>query len=226
KKLEKYFGAFKSAKKQPAPASPAIYTPGVITKEKDIEQVHVCLGFPGVAMDSEATYDMSVFNAMFGGGMSSRLFQSIREEHGLAYSIYSYNSGYSDAGLFSIYAACAEDQVRDMIALIFQETDKLFTDRISEIQLSKAKEQLKSNYILSLENTTSRMNAIGRAMLMLGRVLPVDELIARIDAVSLDGLYALIGGLLKKEQASLSAVGDIGGLDFASICQLNGDERN
>ncbi|MCL2351108.1 MAG: insulinase family protein [Firmicutes bacterium] len=200
-----------------APPSAAVYSPGVIVREKDIEQVHVCLGFPGVPMRSDRTYDMSVFNTIFGGGMSSRLFQSIREERGLAYSIYSYNSGYSDAGLFSVYAACAKNQVKDMIALIFGEINRLGSDRITEGQLAKAKEQLKSNYILSLENTASRMNAIGKATLMLERVLPVDELIARIDAVSLERLYALVGDVFKGERAGLSAVGDVGGLDFEGI---------
>ena len=185
----------------------AIYSPGFSVKEKDIEQVHLCMGFPGIPTGLDDAYALAAVNTILGGGMSSRLFQKIREEHGLAYSVYSYNASYSDTGVFVIYAALNPSQVYDVLGLITQEVRGMFTERITNEQLSKAKEQLKSNFLLSLENAASRMNSIGRTLLMLNKVITPDELVAKIDAIDMDTFYNVCDKIFKLDQMSISLVG-------------------
>lgn len=195
------------------------YTQGIITKVKDIEQVHMIAAFPGVGMGSEDSYKMAVLNTIFGGGMSSRLFQAVREESGLAYSVYSFNSSFADGGLLSIYAGLNKNQAPELIDKIINEIKKLNTNKITEEDLAKTKEQLKSNYVLSLESTTSRMNAIGRGQLMLNKVLTPEEVIEKIDKVSIVDLYELTEKTFDFDQMSICAVGNVDGLDFQEMIQ-------
>jgi len=188
-------------------APPAVYTPGFSIREKDIEQVHLCMGFPGIATGSNEAYALAAVNTILGGGMSSRLFQKIREEHGLVYSVYSYNASYADTGAFMIYAALNPAQLGEVMSLISQEVQGMFTDKITEKQLAKAKEQLKSNYLLSLESAASRMNSIGRTMLSLNKVITPDELVSKIDAIDMDSFYDVCDKIFKMDQVSISLVG-------------------
>lgn len=206
-KIKETFGNFKDPDIQREKCGQK-YVPSFIKKEKDIEQVHLCLGFPGIASGTDESYAMAAVNTMLGGGMSSRLFQKIREEHGLAYSVYSYHTGFADTGLFAIYAALNPAQTGDVMELILEEVKTLFTEKITKSQLNKTKEQLKSNYILSLENVASRMNSIGRNLLMLDRVVTADELIQKIDAINLDAFYKLCDKVFMMDQMSLSVVGN------------------
>jgi len=183
------------------------YAPGFSLKEKDIEQVHLCMGFPGIKTGIDESYALAAVNTILGGGMSSRLFQKIREQHGLVYSVYSYNASYWDTGIFLVYAALNPTHVQDVLGLIAQEVRGMFTDKINNEQLSKAKEQLKSNFLLSLENAAGRMNSIGRTLLMLNKVITPDELVTKIDAIDLDGFYAVCDKIFKLDQMSLSLVG-------------------
>jgi len=185
----------------------AVYAPGFSLKEKDIEQVHLCVGYPGIKTGIDDSYALAAVNTIFGGGMSSRLFQKIREEHGLVYSVYSYNASYCDTGIFLVYAALNPDNVFDVLGLISQEVRGMFDNKITEEQLSKAKEQLKSNFLLSLENAASRMNSLGRTLLMLDKVITPDELVTKIDAINLDAFYDVCKKIFIPEQMSLSLVG-------------------
>jgi predicted Zn-dependent peptidase len=185
----------------------AVYTPGFSLKEKDIEQVHLCVGFPGIKTGIDESYALAAVNTILGGGMSSRLFQKIREQHGLVYSVYSYNASYWDTGVFLVYAALSPGNVYDVLGLISQEVRGMLTDRINNEQLSKAKEQLKSNFLLSLENAASRMNSIGRTLLMLDKVVTPDELVTKIDAIDLDAFFAVCEKIFRVDQISLSLVG-------------------
>jgi len=187
-KITKVFGQFKGEAAAES-ETPAVYSPGFSIREKDIEQVHLCMGFPGISSGTDESYALAAVNTILGGGMSSRLFQKIREQHGLVYSVYSYNASYVDTGLFVIYAALNPNQLQDVMSLISQEVKGMFTDKITKQQLAKAKEQLKSNFLLSLESAASRMNSIGRTMLMLNRTITPDELVAKIDAINMDAFY-------------------------------------
>lgn len=192
----------------------AIYKKGIVTKEKDIEQLHVQIGFPSINISHDSIYAMGALNTLFGGGMSSRLFQKIREENGLAYSVYSYNSSYEDVGLFSVYASLIKENADDVIYHTFNEIKELKRTKITSDQLERTKEQLKSNYILSLESSSSRMSNIGRSMIMLDRVLSPDQILKKIEAIDIDMIYELIDKVLDPQQASLCVVGPIDGTDF------------
>ena len=187
---------------------PALYSPSFSVRDKDIEQVHICMGFPGLAsgMGSDA-YALACVNTVFGGGMSSRLFQTIREEHGLVYSVYSYNAGYRDTGMFVIYAGLGPNHIYDVLSLTTGEIKRMFTDKITADQLAKTKEQLKSNFLLGLESAYNRMNSIGHMQLMLDKTITPDEVISNIDAVDLDAFYAMCERIFRLDEMSLSLVG-------------------
>jgi len=208
--LEKIGTAFAGfgKRRKPKIEAPTLYTPGFSLRDKDIEQVHVAMGFPGLPMGQDETwYAISAVNTIFGGGMSSRLFQKLREERGLVYSVYSYNIAFSDTGIFVIYAALNPAQLQDALSLITEETRRLFTERITQEQLSKTKEQLKSSVLLSLESSMSRMGSIGVTQLMLDRIVSTDEVVKKIDAITLEGLYNVCERVFKLDKVSLSLVG-------------------
>ena len=153
-------------------------------KVRDIEQTHICLATPGVALDDRKYYAFVLMNSIFGGSMSSRLFQNIREEKGLAYSVCSMNSFSSNWGFFRIYAGVAHDKVEDTLDAIRYELDMLRKDGVTDEELSMAKEQMKSSYIFGLENINSRMFSIGKNQLLLGKVYMPDEVLAGFDSVT------------------------------------------
>jgi len=216
-KISKAFGHFEreaALLKQ----NPATYSPGFSFKEKDIEQVHLCMGLPGIKSGTDDTYALACINTILGGGMSSRLFQKIREERGLVYSVYSYSASYWDTGMFMVYAALNPAQLYEVLSLISQEIKGMFTNRVTKEQLAKAREQLKSSFLLSLESAGSRMNSIGRTLLMLEKVVTPDELIDKVDAVNLDRFYAVCDQIFKLEEMSLSLVGkQIEGMEIGAV---------
>ena len=215
--IEKYFSDFPVAKPYKTPQYSAVYQPCRVKREKDVEQLHLCLAFPGTNIGADDIYQMTALNTLFGGGMSSRLFQNIREKHGLVYSIYSYNSGYIDTGIFTICAAMNPSQIKKAAELIVDEIKGLYTDRVTPEYLNKTKEQLKSNVLLSLENSSSRMTSLGRSQLLLGRIISPDDIIKKIDAVSVEGLYELIEKVFVIDKISVSAVGKVKNLDLDEL---------
>jgi len=215
--LEKIIAAFNRYKGDipVITGAPAIYQPSFSVREKDIEQVHLCMGFPGLKSGfGSDTYAMTCVNTVFGGGMSSRLFQKIREEHGLAYSVYSYNAGYKDTGMFVIYAGLGPTHISEVLHLISDEIKRMFTDKVTEEQLAKTREQLKSSVLLGLESTYNRMNSIGGTLLIMDETITPDEIIAKIDAVDIDAFYAVCERIFKLDEMSLSLVGkQVGSLE-------------
>jgi len=197
------------------PITPAVYQPSFSLREKDIEQIHLCVGFPGLPTGSGSdTYALSCVNTVFGGGMSSRLFQKIREEHGLAYSVYSYNASYKDTGMFVIYAGLGPQYISEVLHHITDEIRRMFTEKVTADQLAKTREQLKSSVLLGLESTYNRMNSIGSVMLTMDKVVTPDEIIAKIDAVDLDAFYDVCDRIFRLDEMSLSLVGkDVEGLE-------------
>ena len=217
KKLELYFSDFKSKNKKSVFEKTNSYTKSIVSKVKDIEQIHLSLAFPSIPRGSEQSYTLNVLDLLFGGGMSSRLFQKIREERGMCYSIYSHNASFLDRGLFSIYAGLGSSQTEEAIKLILEEIHKLKNNDVTKKQLEKSKEQLKSNYILSLESTSNRMSRVGNAELLLNRVLTPDEIIQKIDDVDLDKLHSAVEQIFDLNKMSLSAVGKIEHFDFEKV---------
>jgi predicted Zn-dependent peptidase len=152
----------------------------VKVKEKDTEQIHVCIGYKGIEQGNDDIYTLLAVNNVFGGGMSSRLFQKIREQKGLVYSIYAYPSSYKNSGLFTIYAGMNPEHLEQVMHLVRKEVNTLTRKKISIEELEKSKEQLKGNYILGLEGTGNRMNSIGKSELLLGRIFSPEEVLKRL----------------------------------------------
>lgn len=180
--------------------------PTVLRKNKDIEQIHICLGYPGVPGSSDKVYPMSIFNSVFGGAMSSRLFQKIREESGMAYSVYSYPNNYTTCGMTAVYAGTNPEAAPEVIRMIREEAAKLAEEGMTEKEFVQAREQLKSSYILGLESTSARMNAIGRRKLIYGDTRTEDEVLEKINAITLEETNALMKQILTGEFA-VSLVG-------------------
>ncbi len=178
-----------------------------VKKEKDIEQLHLTMCFPGFEIGSEEAYTLTAINAVFGGGMSSRLFQKIREENGLAYTVYSFLSNFINTGLFNIYAGLNPSQFEQVYGLILKEIESFKKEKISKEQLQKTKEQLKSNYILSLENSSSRTSNIGKTMLLLNRVNTFDDIINKINNITVEKVDSVIDSVFDLDKMSISLVG-------------------
>jgi predicted Zn-dependent peptidase len=141
---------------------------------------------------------MILLNNTIGGGMSSRLFQEIREKRGLAYSVYSYHTSYADSGLFTVYAGTASKQTKEVYEITMDLLGEIAANGLSEAELSRGKEQLKGNLILSLESTSSRMNRLGKNELMLGRHYTLDQMLERIEQVQLSDLNDIMVSMLEK----------------------------
>jgi len=175
--------------------------------ERKTEQVHLCLGTKGLAYMSSRRFSSYLLNAVLGGGMSSRLFQEIRERRGLAYSVFSYLPSYVDTGLLVVYAATEKKAVGEVIQLILKEFEKLRRSPINQEELTTAKEQLKGNLLLSLEGSDNRMTRLARNEIYFNRFLPVDEVIDRIDTVAADQIKELSDELFRPENLCLTLLG-------------------
>lgn len=185
--LESHFGGFSNHAETPAPETAAFQGQYIFYKKKT-EQNHICMTFPGLSNKDKQLYAMILLNNALGGGMSSRLFQEIREKRGLAYSVYSYHMGYADSGLFTVYAGTAPKQTKEVLDLTLEQIHELSVKGLAEDELHRGKEQLKGSLILSLESTSSRMNRIGKNELMLGQHYTLDELLKRIDNVTMEDI--------------------------------------
>ena len=213
--IEKYFGRFKGGNAKKTENKPVIYRKAIVKQEKDIEQLHLCMVSPGVKLGTDENYTLSVINNVFGASMSSMLFQKIREEHGLAYSVYSFGNSFSDTGLFGIYAGLGAEQINDVYSLIYECIEEIKKNGISEKQLRKSREQIKSNYIMGLESTSSRMGMMGRGQLLLGRVLEDDAVLKKIDMVDKERTDKMIKEIFDTDKMSISVVGkNVGKIDI------------
>lgn len=207
--VKNYFGNWNSEHNCVNKYDKAVFTPNIKIKKKDTEQVHICIGFEGIEHGNEKLYTLLAVNNIFGGGMSSRLFQKIREEKGLVYSIYSYPSSYENSGLFTIYAGMNPEQLTEVIKIIFDEIETIKSDYLTQEELDKSKEQLKGSYILGLESTSSRMNSIGKSELLLGRISTPEEVLNKIDNINMDDVKEVIDEVFNLDKIGFSAVGSI-----------------
>ncbi|MFI7600682.1 M16 family metallopeptidase [Actinoplanes sp. NPDC049681] len=180
--------------------------PATVVRHRDTEQAHLVLGCEGLGRDDERRFAQGVLNNVLGGGMSSRLFQEIREKRGLAYSVYSYGSQYADAGVFAVYAGCAPGKAEEVLELIRAELAAVAAQGVTATELARGKGMAKGTYVLGLEDTGSRMSRLAKSELLYGDMMSVDELLARVDAVTLDEVNALAAELLTRPM-SLAVVG-------------------
>ena len=181
---QRYLGAWRADGVPQEPIASEGCQGQVITRKKDIEQVHMCLAYPGVGQYDDDLYPMSVMNNLFGGGMSSRLFQRIREEMGAAYSVYSYPSTYTSCGTFTIYAGTSPETAQKVADELHAQIRLLCEGGITDEEFAMAKEQLKVSYVLGLEGSSSRMSSIGRSKLLRGEAIDPEEVLRRVEAVT------------------------------------------
>lgn len=185
------------------------HTPGKRIKvvNKDIEQVHICFNLNGFPMDVKQNYALLLLNNAFGGGMSSRLFQTIREEKGLAYSVYSFPTSYKASGCFTVYAGTGAENAVTVSQMMIAEVKRLLNEGITEQELALAKQQLISSFLLSQESTSGRSSAIGRAELIRGSHYSEDEIIQKLNSVSMADIEEILPQVCCLDDISAAVVG-------------------
>ena len=193
----------------PADMPQATYRKAAVVKKKDIEQNHLLLVFPGLYANHPDRYVLAVLNNVLGAGMSSRLFQRVREQSGLCYSIYSFTSLYQNTGVLGIYVAQGRDTQEDALRMIREELERFKTDGITAEELSRTKEQLKTTLLMSLESTNSRMSSMARNEMIFGHAQSPEEAVERLEKVTLEDVHRLAQELLDFQQLSFSAVGNV-----------------
>jgi predicted Zn-dependent peptidase len=204
----KYFGHLSGIKNFP-PETPPVITPTRSIYTKETEQVHLCLGTVSVPQNSPDLYTAHILNNILGGGISSRLFQSIREDRGLAYSVYSYQTNYSNAGLFTVYAGTRPSNTSKVIDLVIENIADVKNNGITAQELSRAKEQLKGALLLGLESSSSRMSRIGKLEISLGKYITMEEVVAKIEQVTLQDLNRMANELFTAENLCLTVLGPV-----------------
>jgi len=181
--------------------------PGVVIREKPTEQVHLCIGGPGLSRSDPRRHAQSVLDTLLGGLMSSRLFQEVREKRGLAYSVGSYAVGYADAGQVAVHLGTRGDNLGTSCEVIGNELRKLGDEPVPAEELRRAKDHLKGRLVLSTESPGSRMNRIGRALVTDTELLTIDEIIGRVEAVTAEDILALAREFWQPESFSVAAIG-------------------
>jgi predicted Zn-dependent peptidase len=167
----------------PPPMTHAVYKGGEFREDRDLDQVHIVLGFPSVGFGDRDYYPTLLLSTLLGGGMSSRLFQEVREKRGLVYSIYSFSAPYVDGGLFGIYAGTGESEAEELMPVTLEELRKVRSE-VNEAELARARAQVKASLLMSLESTGSRCEQLARQMQVFGRIVPTEETVAKINAVT------------------------------------------
>jgi predicted Zn-dependent peptidase len=187
----------------------------VSVRDKDTEQAHLVLGTPALARDDDRRFALNVLNNALGGGMSSRLFQEIRERRGLAYSVYSFTSPYADSGCFGVYAGCAPGKVEEVLSITRDEVARVADHGLADEEIMRGKGMLKGALVLGLEDTGSRMSRLGKGELLYDELLTVDEILARVDDVTPDDIRSVARTVLSGAP-SLAVIGPFADHDFAS----------
>lgn len=198
--IQRRFSSFHRTASLPILTTPD-FAANVISQQKKTEQAHLCISLPGFQVGHEEVYSLVLLNNILGGSMSSRLFQEIREERGLAYSVYSYHSSYKEAGTFTVYTGTAQEHVGQVFDIVSHVLRDVADHGITDKELNKGKEQLKGSLMLSLESTNSRMSRLGKNELLLERHLSLDEILAKIDQVSHETVLSVAQQLFRSKLA-------------------------
>jgi predicted Zn-dependent peptidase len=179
---------------------------GDVVVSRPLEQANIVLGVNGLVRTDDRRYALGVLNVALGGGTSSRLFQEVREHRGLAYSVYSYAAHYADAGTFAVAVGCLPSKVHDVLAVVRGELSRMADEGISEVELRRGKGQLRGGLVLSLEDSGSRMSRIAKAELLYDELPSIDEVLRRVEDVTLDDVNTLARNLFRQPQ-TLAVVG-------------------
>jgi predicted Zn-dependent peptidase len=198
----------------PIDGGPPVPRPAVAVHAKELEQVHLCLGAPGIAQVDGERYAAHLLNVALGGGMSSRLFQEIRERRGRAYTVYSFLSSYADAGYVGVYCGTSAEWLREVVEVIRTELARVTRDGLGAEELVRAKNQMKGNMLLGLETSDSRMSRIAKNEIYFGRDVPLEEVAVGIDAVTNDDVVRMAGRLFRPDTFALTVLGDLKGAEL------------
>lgn len=190
------------------PFDTATYTPNTIIDPKSLEQSHVTLGFPAVGFHHDDYYALQIYSMALGGGMSSRLFQEVRESRGLAYSIYCFANCFADHGLFGVYGGTSPDLVPEMVQVTLDQMKDISVNMTAE-ELDVARAQLKAGLLMAIEATTSRIEQMGRQILFFDRVIPIDEMISKMEEVNLGQVKTYAESLIEGDQMTSAIVGQV-----------------
>jgi len=191
--------------------APAVHAPIITRNKKSLEQVQICVGVPSYPIAHARRYSSYVLNTLLGGGMSSRLFQNIRERRGLAYAIFSELNPYRDTGCLSIYAGTSTDSAAQVVELIVEEFRKLKHEPVPDEELRRAKDQLKGSLMLSLESSTARMSNLARQEMYFGRFFSLDEIIAEIEKITVADLTAMSNDFFQTDHIAVTVLGNLDG---------------
>jgi predicted Zn-dependent peptidase len=205
REVEKYFGAYEGGQNSTRIEDKPVFHSNHVSRKKETEQAHLCIGFEGLQVGHKDIYSLIVLNNVLGGSMSSRLFQEVREQRGLAYSVFSYHSAYQDSGIVTLYGGTGAKQLNLLYETMQETLDKLKKEGITAKELNNSKEQLKGSLMLSLESTNSRMSRNGKNELLLKRHRTLDEIVDQIDQVTKESVDSL-GNAIFNDHYSVSLI--------------------
>lgn len=213
---EQYFGSMETGPEPDPEPVPVPQVPLVLKNKRSLEQLHLCMGVPAYSISDERRYVCYVLSTLLGGGMSSRLFQNIREKHGLAYAVFSELNVYRDSGCLAVYAGTSQDNLKRVAGMVVDEFRSLYRDGVPPEELRRAKDHLKGSLALGLESTSSRMSNLARQELFFGRFYTVDEMVASIETVSAEEVQDLARDLFEGKQIGLTALGRTNGTEITA----------
>jgi predicted Zn-dependent peptidase len=196
-------------------------SPGYRFQRKTTEQYHVCLGAPGISRLDERRFAASLLDSILGGSASSRLFQEIREKRGMAYSVYSFASQYSDAGQIGLYVGTREENLVECMEIVARELTDVSDGNVRSGELERAKENLKGRMLLSMESTSNRMSRLGKSLITGSELLSLEELVERVDAVTSDEVAEVAGDLLRLDRLSAAGIGPSEARFKAAVQRVN-----
>ncbi len=211
---ERRFGSF-NGPIAPVP-EPARFSGGARIETRDLEQAHIACALEGVPLGHDQLYSLQVFTSVLGGGMSSRLFQEIREKRGLCYAIYAFHAPYADTGLFGIYAGTDAADVPELMNVVVDEIGE-GAETITEVEVARAKAQMKAGMLMALESSGARAEQIARQMIAFGRPVPLEEMVAKIDAVTVESAKAAGRALIARSRPAVAVLGPGRGLERAAV---------
>jgi predicted Zn-dependent peptidase len=207
---EARFAAF-SGPAAPAP-EPAHFRGGTRVEPRDLEQVHIALALEGLPSGHDHLYSLQVFTSTLGGGMSSRLFQEVREVRGLCYAIHAFHMPYADTGLFALYAGTDQADAPELMRVVIDQIGGA-TETLNEVEVARAKAQMKAGLLMALESSEARISQLARQMMTYGRPIPLDEIVAKIDAVTVESARAAGRTLVGRSRPAIAALGPGSGLE-------------
>jgi predicted Zn-dependent peptidase len=208
--VEKRFTAFNGpAGPEPQPAK---FQGGTRVETRDLEQVHIAMALHGVAVRDPQLYSLQVFTSVLGGGMSSRLFQEVREIRGLCYSIHAFHMPYSDTGLFGLYAGTDEADAPELMRVVIDQIANA-TETLKEAEINRAKAQMKAGLLMALESSEARIGQLARQMIAYGRPVPLEEIVAKVEAVTVESARAAGRALVERGRPAIAALGPGNGLE-------------